>query len=443
MNQEESSHEVIPPDSIELIDTISDSFDVKLNSDNQANIEYYKQKGEMGTDGYGVFKGQRVPIANPGGGFSDGTLKVTGFDYSNEYIASDKTENNAGHKLIVVIKDVVPNNNVTSSGTTLYSNQDGAGISVLPNDSLGKFRKPYISRHSYTLDVDSDSSKFNVTPTIVNAEGNVVDKSDPALEDVIIVYPDGTRKNYSKVGPQTFANMKNRNAFYFENVPEDYKVKTAVQATDTSYTYTWVTGDGIKLSASEPKSSDLNYADSVIKITSVANNRIVTIKEKVDGPYSYKEDTFTPTIELTPAADAVDVPDQFIFDGLILSKDSDGVLKGTVTTPIKGDEEAALTISVPVGWTLKITQPGNDKYETKSYSKSVDKGDATVTEGTTMTFEIPDGATDITILNESKDISIESYHTNDNGSKVILIMLGTLALLGGAVVYVCLPTKEN
>ena len=143
MNNEQSDPEPVPASSIELKDTISDYFSVKLDSENNPSIKYYTQQGEMGADGLGDFSNYSpVEITNPGEGFNSetNTLTVKGFDFSGEYIASDKTGVNAGRKLIVIVKDVTPNSDVTTkldnnqNVIPLYSNKDGAGIKITSSD---------------------------------------------------------------------------------------------------------------------------------------------------------------------------------------------------------------------------------------------------------------------------------------------------------------------
>lgn len=372
------------------------------------------------------------------------TISISGFNYTENFIANPKAADgahglaeNEGKKLVVTIKNVHPTTTATSAKDVLYSN-DTASALYSGENLIAPLPEPSVTRHSYTLNVDREDSIFDITATVTDASGNVVDKNNNSLKDVIIIYPDGTRKKYSEVGQQTFSGMKNGNTFYFENLPTDYKVKTAVLAQDTSYTYTWDTGDGdgIELSTTEAKSSNLDYVDSAINITSVANNRPVTIIEKVDGYCSSKHDTFNPTFELIPPAGATNVPDRMVFDRLVLTKDEQtGTLKGSVSSPIKGNETDTLTIEVPVGWELTIEQPDTNRYTTKSYSKSVNTDSAEITEGDTLTFTIPDGTTNIVILNESKIIPVEGINNSSNHNWIIFILVGiaAIAVIAGGI----------
>ena len=175
----------------------------------------------------------RVDITpSPAPSFSNGVLDYSGFDFTGNAIANDGT---AGKKLVVTVTNVYPTGSVTSTEGPIYSNRDTSGIYRVDatentEELVAAFPMPSISRHSYTLDVGSANTNgvFTVATELTTGTSS--------LDDVILVKPDGTRIQYSSA--QTFSNVGDTDVFYYENVPDDYSVKTSVTATDTAYTYT-------------------------------------------------------------------------------------------------------------------------------------------------------------------------------------------------------------
>ena len=439
MNNEESSHDSIPADSIVLKDAISDSFSVKLNSENEPTIKYYTQQGKM-VDGIVNFTGDPDEIENPGGGFNgDNLLTVTNFDFSGEYIASD----HVGHKLIVVIKDVIPNSDVTSENSTLFSNQDGAGINIIgeddSEDSIGEFPKPYISRHSYTLDVSGDDeskASFKVLPSLINGISD--------LNDVILVYPNAegelTRVKYLDYlnQPTKEFDMKDNQKFYFENVPDDYKVKTSVTAQDNRYTYTMYanddTGNTSELRTDVATDRTLNYEDSILHITSVANTRSVTIRETVDGSFANNNDEFTPTLCLVPPTGQQVPEGGATYDGVKWDKDgTNNCLRYTPQQGIRGNNTDSISLTVPANWKLIVEQTDDNYYEVTA-KKYVLGTSGTSTVIPPAGVEITDNLT-ITITNTRDNIPVTGVNDSSNHNWLIYILaaLGGLAAIGAGI----------
>ena len=380
MNNEQSDPDPIPASSIELIDSISDYFSVKLDSENKPTIKYYTQQGEMGSDGFGVFSGKPVEIENPGGEFDPETktLTVTGFDFSGEYIAGDKTESNAGRKLIIVIKDVTPNSNVTTqidsnkNAIRLYSNKAGAGINAF-DDSLGKFPEPYISRHSYKMNVagdDATAAVFNVVPTLTGGTD--------ITDDVILVKPTGERVKYSEYiangGPTAFT-MSNGQTFYFENVPSDYQVNTSITSTDGDHTYTWTDNSNKTLDQTNAESKPYDYENSDIYITSVANTRNATLDLTTNGEFANKEREFPIGMKIVKSDGTNFEGDIQLENGLSLSF-TDGSLNPD-SLKLKDGDSVKFT-NLPANSTVTIT-PSNDPGNVYTWTAQLDSGEATST----------------------------------------------------------------
>ncbi|MBP3553370.1 MAG: hypothetical protein J6K05_09455 [Bacteroidaceae bacterium] len=382
MNNEQSDPDPIPASSIELIDSISDYFSIKLDSDNNPTIKYYTQQGLMGTDGFGDFSEKDpVEIDNPGGGFNQKTktLTVTGFDFSGEYIARDKTGSNAGRKLIIVIKDVTPNSNVTTqidsnqNAIRLYSNKAGAGINAF-DDSLGKFPEPYISRHSYTMNVtgdDATAAVFNVVPTLTGGTD--------ITDDVILVKPTGERVKYSEYiangGPTAFT-MSNGQTFYFENVPSDYQVNTSITSTDGDHTYTWTDNSNKTLDQTNAESKPYDYENSDIYITSVANTRNATLDLTTNGEFANKEREFPIRMKIVKSDGTNFEGDIQLENGLSLSF-TDGSLTNPDSLKLKDGDSVKFT-NLPANSTVTIT-PSNDPGNVYTWTAQLDSGEATST----------------------------------------------------------------
>lgn len=372
MNNEESSHESIPKESIVLKDVLNDPFKFDPDSQTPVVVEYYTQPGTMGADGFGVFgdNNTRVPIDNPGGEFDvdSNTLTVTNFDFSSNHIAAMKP----GNKLIVVIKDVVPKGGITSEDTTLYSNEDGAGIKAF-DDSLGVFPKPYISRHSYTMKVtgdDADDAVFNVIPTLTGGSSGT--------DDVILVKPDGRVKysDYIANGGPTAFPMSKGTTFYFENVPADYQVNVAITSRFGDYTYTWTNNSNEILDQTNAKEKSYNYENSDIVISSVANTRNATLDLTTNGEFANKEREFPIGMKIVKSDGTNFEGDIQLENGPSLSF-TDGSLTNSDSLKLKDGGSVKFT-NLPANSTVTIT-PSNDPGNVYTWTAQLDSGEATST----------------------------------------------------------------
>lgn len=242
------------------------------------------------------------------------TVTVTGFDYLANYINYGTYKENSteyeipphdGKKLVVTITDVVPTG---ETGKNLYSNIYGDSSMYIKDNTAGEaFPHPYISSQKVTLDVGKVNKKatFDVTAVIVDSTDKDVAKNSDDLDEVMIVYPDGTtRKPYSATGDGviTFSGMKNGESFYVENLPTGYSIKTTTTTTDDSYTYSiWDDTDSTKTSMVKdtPVEKTFDYTkDHTIYVNSVALKRKVTIRERTIGSYANVNQAFDESITL-------------------------------------------------------------------------------------------------------------------------------------------------
>lgn len=139
-----------------LKDVISDNFTITSGT----SVTVSTEKGSQASaDADIVFNGSGT--SNPTAALMDNTITVTGFDYSNQYIAPS----HEGEKLIVVIDKLLPNTDAT---THVYSNGE-AGIYESSNatDPVATFQKPYINIAEVTKVLDF-SMTANIASNVLN-----------------------------------------------------------------------------------------------------------------------------------------------------------------------------------------------------------------------------------------------------------------------------------
>ena len=267
-----------------------------------------------------------------------------------------------------------------------------------------------------------------------------------SLDDVILVKPDGTRTQYSTA--QTFSNVGNTGVFYFENVPDDYDVKTSVTATDTNYTYTMYansdTSNTSTLSTASATDRTLVYADSILHITSVANNYTVTIEEDVSGPYSDTDNTFSPTLTLIPPSgtSVSDGDTLTLATGVTLTGDAtNNYYTGTVGDIQGNGSTGEVTLSIPAGYTLKVSQDNSGTYY-ESPSISYSKSDGNTTSYTDSGIVIDD-TTSIIISNASKNSIAPETGITENGNHLSFVMYILAGICAICTVVAFVYTKKR
>lgn len=384
-----------------------------------------------------------------------GKIRVSNFDYTGNYIA----EGHPGKEIVVYVNGLVPQEGVT--GANLPSNDEESAIFRIneddptqPDEELKDFESPSIARHKYTLhvgDVDTDAT-FDLTYT--------VDTTDPADtpngKAVVLRDEDGNGQRMEEDPSLEASNSPDGTEVYAEFIidkgedgnvdPADYKLDSNTtygdDANPDDYTYYYSTvgyiyGDGQTTANELGDDRDSTFpttADGDIYITSKENLTTVTIKEAVTGNYSNPTDEFTPTLILVPPTGTT-VEDTMEFNGTTWTKDGDNNQLTITVPPIQGDEEDSFTVTVPIGWTLKVDQVDEDNYVVES---------ATRTEGATpgAPEEYLDGGwtwpitttTDIVILNSRESIPITSAQETTKGiANFLYILSGVLAATAGAV----------
>lgn len=372
-------------------------------------------------------------------------VTVTGFDYSTNYIAYGKPETgdlpaDTGRKLIVTIPGVKPIQNVTTSETnTLYSNTNDASVTSGDGQTSVAFPMPSITRHSYTLDVGSEntSGKFNVVSTIVDSSGATVPVNDPRLKNVIVVAPGGTRSLYSSSGGTSVANSKKDDVFYYENVPDGYKVKTSVTAQDNQFTYTMYanedTGNTSELRTDAATDRTLNYENSILHITSVANTRSVTIRETVDGSFANDTDKFTPTLYLVPPEGQQVPAEGATYGGVNWEIDGTNNRLKYTTREIWGNNDDSVSLTVPANWKLIVEQTDSDYYEVTDKEYVLGTSGAS-TDIPADGVDITDNLT-ITITNTRDNIPMTGVDDHDTYNWVIYLLaaIAGIAVIGAGI----------
>lgn len=413
-------------------DVLSDGFE----KTDATTVTLATMKGSVQQDGsIGGWNNREDNPSEVSWAWDNKTLNVTGFDFSSNFIS----EAQSGKKLIITISNLIP----TGTGNLIASNASTSGIYAVNNaeqtkTALGYLPEPSISRHSYTLDVGEANTNgvFTVSTELTGGTAS--------LNDVILVKPDGTRLNYSS--PQTFTSVGDEGVFYYENVPDGYSIKTSVTATDDSYIYTMYennnTPNTSTLSTSTATDRTLDYEDSVLHITSVANSRDVTLNltaensPYVDTGYEFKVDVTLSGDLITNKLGTVNSENSgkatFAVDG--------STLKATVTMTMKEDGTIdPVTIKVPDGATLTVAH--SDYFYTTDPIKYTD---TTVSEQTPYEPHAINTATDI-YINDVVNDSIESGITDNNThvSTIFFAAAGAVALAGGAWVGIQLKRRSD
>lgn len=385
-----------------------------------------------------------------------GKIRVSNFDYTGNYIA----EGHPGKEIVVYVNGLVPQEGVT--GANLPSNDEESAIFKVneddptqPDEELKDFETPAISRHKYTLhvgNVDTDAT-FDLEYTVGTADPG----DTPNGKAVVLRDEDGNGQRMEEDPTLETPDSPDGTVVYAEFIidkgedgnvdPADYKLDSNTtygdEADPDDYTYYYSTTGYVYGNDQVPANELGDDRDSTfpttqdgdIYITSKENLTTVTIKEAVTGNYSNPTDEFTPTLILVPPTGTT-VEDTMTFNGTTWTKDGDNNWL-TITVPaIQGDETDSFTVTVPIGWTLKVDQVDEDNYIVES---------ATVTEqgstpGTPEEYE--DGgwewpittATDIVILNSRDSIPVTSVQeTTKSIATVLYILSGVLAMTAGAI----------
>ena len=370
----------------------------------------------------------------------DGVVEVTGFDYTGKAA----TAGNRGEKLLVTISGLMPKGDAV--GDKVYSNTSQSGIYApqagASDKQIAPFAMPFIERHSYSLNVGSQNkdATFAVTTKLVRADGHDIDSSDSdALNKVVLVSPGptGVRTKYSS--PLTFAGMGNEvPAFYYENVPEGYKVQTGISTNDAEYTYylTYDDEDASKERALSATSETNNFTfdDHQLHIRSEANTKKVTLKETVTGDFAVTDDLFGPIVRLVPP-EGVTAPQTKTYGDYEWTKDETENWMTTTLGEIKGDNTDSIVFDVPTGWSIVISNAENDRYQTVSFTVN----DGEPVPGESYTYTIPSNLDNSTIVinNSANNIPVTGINESESGNMLWYILVaGTVLAAGTAGAYV-------
>lgn len=382
------------------------------------------------------------------------TVRVTGFDYLANYINYGTTNGDGtvaipqhdGKKLVVTISNVVP----TETGDKFFSNiseNNASSMYVKDNTVTGTdFPTPAISRHKYTLEVGdvNPNATFTVAMKVLDGSGNEVAKDANALADVILVYPNGTRKLYSQVGPQEFLQVGNGQSFYLENLPTGYQVETNVISTDDAYkyylTYDAETASDERLMAKgTPISTNFSYADHTIHIRSERGKKDVSVRERTIGSYGDTTHRFgevitmeIPVIQGETLVTEFDCTFNEDFSGFEngLPKNADGYKAVfTVENPDATDVKVAKLTAI------KYTEGGQEKTWSLANDETPTDYELPMRDGDEITFvDIPTGNTVKAVQPEKNkyDHEVSYYYGQDDVSPSgIKLMTSNGDLLSG------------
>lgn len=170
-------------------------------------------------------------------------------------------------------------------------------------------------------------------------------------------------------------------------------------------------------------------------------NLPVTIRETVDGIYSYSGDKFDLTLTLTPPddIDSEALPETISLNEETTASKQDNNSYIAVISNKEGNGEKT-SLSIPFGYTLKVSSSAVGKsYYEEPIMKYAQGEDPDATTGTAFTSDTGLSITqntDILIHNICNEIPITGIQRHKNAVMIILVVLVTLAgCAGAAYVY--------
>lgn len=167
-------------------------------------------------------------------------------------------------------------------------------------------------------------------------------------------------------------------------------------------------------------------------------NLPVTIRETVDGIYSYSGDKFDLTLTLTPPddIDSEALPETISLNEETTASKQDNNSYIAVISNKEGNGERT-SLSIPFGYTLKVSSSAVGKpYYEEPIMKYAQGEDPDATTGTAFTSDTGLSITqntDILIHNICNEIPITGIQRHKNAVMIILVVLVTLAGCAGAV----------
>lgn len=359
----------------------------------------------------------------------DGIIEVYDFDYSNHFPTSLRN----GEKVVLTISGLVPKNGTESLGDVVYSNTSNSGIyrpatASASEMQIAPFEKPSISRHSYTVNVGDvkRTATFSVETKIVNASGATVSKDDPALKDVILVSPDGTRQKYSTVGAQTFTGVGNEYpSFYYENLPDNYEVAVSITTNDDTHTYTSRSDSDAQetqMSTGTAVPYLFDYNEHNLYITSVSNYRNVSITEQTKGDYGDPSLSFDEVITMDiPGLTSADIGKTYDFECVV----NNGFTDFNENDWIQNADSYVATFTVRnVDGTPKavLSKIVSEKAQVGEKTLTINDGKLPMKDQDKITFVIPRGYSINSIESDSHDYDL-SYYVGQNNVKANTILL--------------------
>ena len=309
-----------------------------------------------------------------------------------------------------------------------------------------------------TLGTNPDTSKtFDITASLKDESGNSIANSVVLTFDYVDSNGDEGTLTFTGGTPSAFTGstslitasdgqivfqMKNDEYVTIKGIYENYQLtvsETAVDGYDTSYS--------VNDSTTSTYTDQAVTSATEVVVQNTLSNRTVTLQETVSGLYSNEENTFSPTLILIPPEGTTLDSDasKTIASGITLTKVSgENYLSGTIDS-IQGDGAySQLTLSMPAGWTLKITQSNSGTYYEDpeiSYTKS--GGNATAYDETNGISV--DSDMSITIHNPSKSsIAPETgFLDNANHMSLFMYVVAGIFILAACVAFLYSKKKQN
>lgn len=340
--------------------------------------------------------------------------EVTGFDYSDHYVAAANTAK--AQKVVLTISGLTTTNtgslttNSSDSGIYTYATTSGESDS-----KESSFPVPTTSRKKYDLQYTGDNALGTDVMVMLKLSNNGAPVSG-TFSGLI----------FDEKGLAEWTNAADDSELIVEDLPSDYKLEAYVINKDSSGSFDYTlklddTDEAFWQSDSTTNAFELTKTEQTITIDSTANSKDVTIIETTTGTYANTERAFPITLTLKDK-------DNNYVSGTYTYELGDGTIESVTFTEGVGsislsNGQSATLKALPYNSTLTVT-PDEATY----YTQTVQLGSDTAETSKTTTIN-SDGIT-FNVNYARQDVTDSGILDNTNPiSKWMFILAGALAVL--------------